>query len=75
MTSKPIRSQDEDSVNQLIEIFNIAQEGNKEPFLSHTNELKSLRYEIDVLKMNFPPKNHYHKNGNGSANGNVNKAR
>lgn len=75
MNTKQIGPQDEELVNQLIQIFDTAQLGNMEPFLSHANQLKDLRYDIDLIKMKFPPKNHYHKNGNGPANGNANKAR
>lgn len=75
MTNKQIGPQDEDPVNQLIQIFDIAQLRNMEPFLSHANQLKDLRYDIDVIKMNFPPKSHYHKNSGGSANSNSNKLR
>lgn len=74
MSSKQIGPQDEESVNQLIQIFDIAQLRNVEPFLSHSNQLKDLRFDIDVIKGKFP-KNHYHKIGNGSANGNSNKPR
>lgn len=67
--------QGEELFNQLTQIFDIAQLRNMEPFLSRANLLKDLRYDIDVIKRNFPPKSHYHKNGNGSANGNSNKSR
>lgn len=75
MIGKQIGPQDEQSVNQLIGIFDIAQLKNMEPFLSHANQLKDLRYDIDLIKMNFPQKNHYNKNGNGSTNGNSNKSK
>lgn len=74
MVSKQIGPQDEDLVNQLLNIFAIAQD-NKEPFQPHVNQLKDLKYDIDVIKMKFPQKNQYHKNGGGSANGNSNKSR
>lgn len=75
MISKQIVPQDEEPVNQLLRIFDIAQLENNEPFVAHTYQLKELRYLIDTIKIKFPQKNHYHKNGNGSANGNVNKPR
>lgn len=67
--------QSEESVNKLIQIFDTAQLGNMEPFQSRANLLKDLRYDIDVIKRNFPPKSHYHKNGSASANGCANKSR
>lgn len=75
MKSKQIGPQDEEPVNLLIQIFDIAQLRNMEPFLSHANQLKDLRYDIDVIKMKFPPKNHYHKSGSGTTNGTANKPR
>lgn len=75
MNSKQIGPQDEEAVNQMIQIFDIAQLRNTEPFLSHANQLKDLRFDIDLIKMKFPPKNHYHKSGNGSTNGSSNKSR
>lgn len=75
MNRRQIGPQDEELVNQLIQIFDTAQLGNMEPFLSHANKLKDLRYDIDLIKMKFPPKIHYHKNGSGSIVGNSNKAR
>lgn len=75
MNSKQIEPEDEDSVNLLIEIFDIAQLRNMEPLLSHAHQLKDLRYDIDLIKMKFPPKNHYHKSGIGPANGNSSKSR
>lgn len=74
MTSKPNGPQDEESVNLLIQIIDIAQLKNMEPFLANANQLKDMRYEIELIKMKFPPKNHYHKNGNGPTN-NSNKSR
>lgn len=74
MVSKQIGPQDEESVKHLTTIFDIARLNNTEPFLLHANELRELRYEIDVLKLKFPP-SQYHKNISGSANGNSNKPR
>lgn len=75
MIGKQIVPQDEEPVNQLVRVFDIAQLENSEPFLAHTYQLKELRYRIETIRMEFPPKNHYHKNGNGSGNGNSNKQR
>lgn len=75
MIGKQIVPQDEEPVNQLVRVFDIAQLENNEPFLAHTYQLKELRYRIETIRMEFPPKNHYHKNGNGLGNGNSNKQR
>lgn len=75
MIGKQIVPQDEEPINQLVRVFDIAQLENNEPFLAHTYQLKELRYRIETIRMEFPPKNHYHKSGNGSSNGNPNKPR
>lgn len=75
MVSKQIGPLDEESVKNLTQIFDFAQLQNSEPFLPHANQLRELRYEIDVLRLKFPPKSQYHKNSSGSANGNSNKPR
>lgn len=75
MANKQTVPQDEEPVNQLMRIFDIAQLENNEPFVAHTYQLKELRYRVETLKMDFPPKSHYHKNGNGPGNGNTNKQR
>lgn len=75
MNNKQIVPQDEDLVNQLLRIFDIAQLENNEAFVAHTYQLKELRFRMGALKMKFPQKNHYHKNGGASNNGNSNKAR
>lgn len=70
-----IGQQDEESVKQLLSVFDIAQLANVEPFLQHANQLKDLRYNIDVIGMKFPQKSQYHKNGSGSSNGSSSKTR
>lgn len=75
LKSKSIGPLDEEIIDQLIEIFNVVQLGNTEPFQSHANQLKELRFEVDAIKRQFPPHNHYSRNGNGLTNGNSNKTR
>lgn len=75
MANKQIGPQDEEPVKQLICIFDIAQLQNTEPFQAHINQLKELRYDIEVIKLKFPQKSQYHKNGNGPGNGNSSKTR
>lgn len=75
LKSQLIGPLDEEMIDQLIEIFNVVQLGNTEPFQSHANQLKELRFEVDAIKRQFPPHNHYPRNGNGLINGNANKTR
>lgn len=75
LKSKSIGPLDEEMIDQLIEIFNVIQLGNTEPFQSQANQLKELRFEVDAIKRQFPPHNHYSRNGNGLTNGNSNKTR
>lgn len=65
----------ETTVDLIIEIFNVVQLGNTEPFQSHANQLKELRFEVDTIKRQFPSHNHYLRNVNGLTNGNSNKPR
>lgn len=73
LTTKQIVPQDEDSVNSLLWILEKAV--HNEAFVTHANQLKENRFKISKLKMKFPPKGHYNKNGNSASNGNSNKMR
>lgn len=75
LKSQMIGPLDEEMIDKLIEIFNVVQLGNTEPFQSHANQLKELRFGVDTIKRQFPQHNHYARNGNGHINGNANKAR
>lgn len=75
LKSQMIGPLDEEMIDQLIEIFNVIQLGNADPFQSHANQLKELRFEVDGIKRQFPPHNHYSRNGSGLTNGNSNKPR
>lgn len=74
MRNKMIGPLDEELIDKLIEIFNIIQLGNTEPFQTHANQLKEMRFEVDAIKRQFPQRN-YARNGNGLTNGNTNKTR
>lgn len=75
MMHKQIVPQDEEAVSQLLRVIEIALKENNEPFFSHLNELRNHFLHINAVKMQFPQKNHYHKNGSGSNNSITNKAR
>lgn len=75
LKSKSIGPHEEEMVDQLIDIFNVVQLNNTEPFQSHANQLKGLRFEVDTIKRQFPPHNHYSRNGIGLTNGSTNKTR
>lgn len=75
LKTKPIGPQDQEMMDQLIEIFDVVQLGNTEPFQSHANQLKDLRFDVETMKRQFLPHNHYSRNGNGLINSNSNKAR
>lgn len=75
LKSQMIGPLDEELIDQLIEIFDVIQLGNTEPFHTHANQLKEMRFEVDAIKRQFPPRNHYPRNGNGLTNGNSNKPR
>lgn len=66
MTTKPILlPQDEEPVNSLLWILEKAV--HNEAFVAHTNQLKEHRFKVSRIKNQFPPKNHYGKNGNAAA--------
>lgn len=73
ITAKQITPHDEEVVNSLVWILEKCV--HNEAFVTHTNQLKDYRFRVSKLRMKFPPKNHYSKNGSTNNGTNVNKTR
>lgn len=75
MLNKKLATQDEETINQLVHVFDIAQLENNEPFAAFVYELRDLRYNIEALKLKFPSTGHFHKNASTATGANLNKNR
>lgn len=67
--------QDEEAVNKLLNVLEIALLKNNEVFMNHLHEVKGLLFDVEQIALKVPPKSHYHKISNGLNNGNLNKPR
>lgn len=75
MTTKHIVPQDEEPISSLMWILEKAV--HNEAFVAHTNQLKEHRFKVSRIKIQFPPKNHYGKNGatSSTSSGNITRSR